>query len=545
MPSEAELLRYLEANPRIADHFKLKWPVNPYTGEFYIPHKPTPKQRAYLCLYHEEALFGGAAGGGKTDALLMGALQNVDVPGYSAIIFRRTLTDHRLPDSSLSRMMNWLQPHLQNRSVKFNGQENTFHFPTFNADGTPGFPSLINFGYIGEEAAEYRYQSSAYQYIGWDEVSQHLEANYTYLFSRLRRIRCPIHGDKPIDVCANCKQLSQVPLKVRGATNPGGFGHRWIKDRFRITGEPDPDNPGKLRYVGKDPNRPFIPALARDNPYLDYESYEKTLQNLPKVVREQLLAGDWSISHDSRYKAHWFRRWSRYGNSYVLGEDGHGPTFRLSEFIRIIFCVDPASTAKESPGDTQIVKGAPVSGLSFTVIGVFGVTKDYNLVWLDNLRVRAEVPDILNHVRTYYNRWHPSYITVEAIGGGKAVYQLLAAMGLPVKAVYPHTDKLTRAASAMLLAEKGRIWLPQRTLNMPWLKDLEDEVFTWIGHPQEIDDQIDVLSMAGMDIASEAISGGFVEQPLAPNEEETILSESPFIISANSSHSPADRNFYG
>ena len=56
----------------------------------YIPHQPTPKQREFLSLTDREAFYGGAAGGGKSDALLMGALQYVHVPNYAAILFRRT-----------------------------------------------------------------------------------------------------------------------------------------------------------------------------------------------------------------------------------------------------------------------------------------------------------------------------------------------------------------------------------------------------------------------------------------------------------------------
>src|SRR3989337_968646 len=73
----------------------------------YIPHRPTPKQSAFLILPHREAFYGGAAGGGKSDALLMGALQYVDVPGYAALILRRTFTDLAKAEALIPRSLEW------------------------------------------------------------------------------------------------------------------------------------------------------------------------------------------------------------------------------------------------------------------------------------------------------------------------------------------------------------------------------------------------------------------------------------------------------
>ena len=63
----------------------------------FTPHKPTPRQEAFLGLACREALYGGAAGGGKSDALLMAALEYVHVPTYSALILRRTFADLNKP----------------------------------------------------------------------------------------------------------------------------------------------------------------------------------------------------------------------------------------------------------------------------------------------------------------------------------------------------------------------------------------------------------------------------------------------------------------
>lgn len=229
----------------------------------YIPHDPEPKQAQFLLIPEDEALYGGAAGGGKSDALLMSALQFVNVPGYAAILFRRTYTDLLLPEGLMNRAEEWLGP----TDAKWSEKNKTWKFPS-NA--------TLTFGYLEIEKHKFRYQGAAFQSIGFDELTQFTESQYRYLFSRLRRL-----------------EDSYVPLRMRSASNPGGEGHEWVKQRFIIEG------PTK--------GRPFIPATLDDNPYLDREEYVKSLNKLDPTTREQLLKGDWTAAQPGNmFQRSWF-----------------------------------------------------------------------------------------------------------------------------------------------------------------------------------------------------------------------------------------------
>lgn len=487
----------------------------------YIPHTPQPKQLAFLMLPHKEAFYGGAAGGGKSDALLMAALQYVDVPGYSAILFRRTLSELKLSGALLDRAHTWLS----GKRCNYVAGEHTYYFPTISPWGGYGEPSKLAFGYMGQDSAKARYQSAEYQFVGFDELTHYPEADYTWMFSRLRKVVCSKHPNldkegSPIyeDNCPECRLKKMVPIRLRGASNPGNIGHKWVKERFRIEpvqrlvdGKPD------VVYIGNHPERPFIPATVVDNQYIDQKAYIEALNELDPLTRAQMKKGDWGASLDARYKAEWFadRRYYRRNEYYVLGAKGVG--FLRNQFLKVFTVIDPAASGREGPGDMERFKKP---GKSWTVLTTFGLTQDYNLLILDMVRVYVEAPEILRLAKNVYKAQKPVYMICESAGVGKAVYQALSKAGLPVKAIHPHQDKVMRATDALIRAEKGQIWLPAHP-GPAWLRDMEEELFTWIGHPHETDDIIDTISYAATDVSWEAAGDERANDPDLPEEEMT------------------------
>jgi predicted phage terminase large subunit-like protein len=237
----------------------------------YIMFKPligaggrSPQLEFLLC-EDMEVFYGGSGGGGKSVAMLAGALQYVDCPGYAALLLRRTLTDSSLPDALLSLAHNWLD----GTKARFDSKNNCFVFPS---------GAVVVFGYCKNEGDEQRYRSAQFQYVGVDELTEWNEKQYLFLFSRLRR-----------------PKRSSVPLRMRCASNPGGIGHNWVKQRF-------------VKIVKVVEDRVFIPAKLVDNPEIDQEGYRKSLMNLDPVRRAQILEGNWDINPEGRkFQRDWFK----------------------------------------------------------------------------------------------------------------------------------------------------------------------------------------------------------------------------------------------
>lgn len=491
----------------------------------FIPHLPTAKQMAFLLIPHLEAFYGGAASGGKSDALLMAASQYVDMPSFHALILRRTLTDLKMPGALLERSHEWFD-RFNKKEARYVAGEHSWYFPTREHTGKESFPARIQFGFIGESNAKLRYQGTEFQFVGFDEVTQFVESDYLYLFSRLRKLICPIHKidpntGKPIykDDCPICVRQRSIPIRMRSASNPGGPGHLWVKRRFKIGPDINAAEEKKLgrkaKYIGKDKSRPFMPAQVKDNPFVDQESYEKALDKLDLVTREQLKRGDWGISPDSRFKKDWTKYYSLRREYISLGEDGGGPVHTRQSWRRIFMTVDSASSSREGPGDDTIYGYEP----SWTVHSVWALTADYNLLWLDMRRFRKEIPEATEELIRLYRFWRCQHVCIETNGLGAGIAQTVARQGLIVKELAKHTDKVVNATDAILRMSQGRIWFPQ---NASWLEEAEEEIFTWMGDPNQTDDVVDTLADAAKDVSWEAYtSGAEGESP----ETETLTSE--------------------
>lgn len=434
----------------------------------YIPanHRPHKKQLAFLALPHDEALYGGAAGGGKSDALLMGALAWCDTPGFSAIIFRRTITDAALPSSILSRAKLWLEPFVASGEVKFDPKMSTFHFPS---------GAKLCIGYLKSEGIQARYQGGEYQYIGFDELTQFQEDEYRYLNSRLRRI----------------VGMEHIPLKLRAATNPGNIGHLWVKKYFGITKD---ETSGE--WIGTNPDAPFISAKLLDNPSID-PTYTKQLAKLNKVERERLANGDWDVVEDSVFKDFWF------ANRYTYKENSTDRWYKLTSIdgiesinhkeLYIFTTVDCAVSTKTGIQGVSFIKDQPAS---HSVISTWGCTHDYKLLLLDNQRFQSTIPELLDRICGNQKLWNPLYNIIEKNGPGEGVCQISEQRGLPVRPVSTKVDKLINSTAAQFRAEKGQIWIPAYA---NWLKEWEDEIFAWTGHKHEPNDQVDALSNAAIE----------------------------------------------
>jgi hypothetical protein len=246
----------------------------------YIKSKPTPKQAAWLMYDGLEGFYGGAAGGGKSEGLLMGALQYVDVPNYSALILRRSYTDLALAGALMDRARSWLQ----DTPATWNRETHSWHFPS---------GASLTFGYIATDADRFRYQSAEFQYIAWDEITEfESDIAYTFMFSRLRT-----SGDL----------RGKVPLRMRSASNPVGPGVGWVRPRF-IENIPEPfrleEVNGTYIEVPDPSQRLFLPATFKDNEHLDAASYLFSLKQLPEATQERLIQGSWEAIDGAAFP-HW------------------------------------------------------------------------------------------------------------------------------------------------------------------------------------------------------------------------------------------------
>ena len=243
-------------------------------------------QTDFLSSSEREVLYGGAAGGGKSYAMLADPLHGLNSPNFSGLLVRHTTEELR----ELIQKSQELYPRAI-PGIKWSERKSQWTSPR---------GGRLWMSYLDKDMDVTRYQGQAFNWIGFDELTQWSSPYaWDYMRSRLRS--------------AFAKELG---LYMRATTNPGGAGHSWVKKMFIDpspsrqpfwatnieTGEEIHFPKGHTRAGEPLFKRRFIPARLFDNPYLsEGGDYEAMLLSLPEHQKKQLLDGNWDVSEGAAF----------------------------------------------------------------------------------------------------------------------------------------------------------------------------------------------------------------------------------------------------
>lgn len=518
-----------------------------HLGKYDVPMGAQPgAQEKFLSSPADIVFYGGAAGGGKTIALLLEALRHVGVPGYQGVIFRRTYPQVKNP-GGLWDESTGIYPHVRGCKAQGNKSDLKWIFPARSA---------IKFAHMQREENKLEWMGSQVAFIGWDELTHFSESQFFYMLSRNRStcgIRPYIRATMNPDADSWVAQFIEWYIGDDGYIIPerSGVIRYFIRDKGELIWA-DTRAELKEKYpklIAK--SFTFITATVFDNEILLAKNpdYLSNLMSLPLVERERLLGdskrgGNWKIKPAAGkvFNRAWFevkeaapalpvlskpeeiadylktRGWlpenlpegvdpdsffdKNSGLPYgaVLVNSGQGKPkamFQLSAANipvipsgREVRFWDLADTAKKVAGDDPDY----TVGLKLRQVG-----GEYYI--MDVVRLRAESPTVdktmLNTaIQDGYQcavRWE-----IEPSASGKrnnrALMKLFA--GFDAKGKRPVGDKALRAMPAARQAEAGNIkLLYSKEWNEPLLKELHN--FPDDGH----DDQVDALSGAFNELA--------------------------------------------
>lgn len=412
---------------------------------------PQPKQElaSILASQVDELLYGGAAGGGKTEWLAEYLIAQCETyRGNRVIVFRRIFP-------SLNRT---ILPRLKSKlfgRAKHNAQEHTFTFPN---------SSILEYGSLQYADDVYAYQGTEYGCIAWEEITEFLEFQVDYLTGRLRST---VPGVRPHSVAT---------------TNPGGVGHSWVKKRWVKPPKDDinegelPPRPGEVwrpaatEETPRPPTRVFVPATLKDNPKLteaDPGYVDRLLRNKSRAIRKALSEGDWDAI-DAIEGALWTR------------EDLEGgrvrPELAIHQvgLLRRVIAVDPSDGDQDGDGFGVSDCGRGMDGVGY-VLGSWE--------WRASPRVMAA-----RAVRLYHELGADALV-VEKNHGSKWMLETFRQVDpyVNLEVVWASDKKRTRAEPvAALFEHDSSALLKYRARIAGYFEELEDELTATAFEPGEL-----------------------------------------------------------
>lgn len=226
---------------------------------------PQPKQEAALCRPEFEVGFGGARGGGKTDAGIAWLGYDSDHPRLRGLVVRKNSVD----------LGEWLiRAREIHPKLKITGNPPVLHFPGKNGEVAGGATFFT--GHLKDKDSFSKY------------VGQNLPR---MLLEELNLIPSEEQYEKLLASCRST--IPGIAPQVFSTFNPDNVGHTWIKRRFRLSGIPRENVITKDARTGR--LRIFIPATVDDNQVLvsNDPDYMRFLEGLPDGLREQWRWGSW------------------------------------------------------------------------------------------------------------------------------------------------------------------------------------------------------------------------------------------------------------
>ena len=454
------------------------------------PH-PGPQSK-FLASSADIAIYGGAAGGGKTFALVLEPLRHVHVSNFQAVIFRRTAEQVRTA-GGLWDESSGLYPLAGGK-----GREHTLDWRWKSG-------ATVRFEQLQHEQTKLEYQGSQITLEGWDELTHFTESQFFYLLSRNRSV-C---GVKPyVRATCNPDSRSWVARLIAwwidqdsGYAIPERSGvKRWFvraADRLEWA-----DTRAELqeRYPEQTPKSlTFIPASLDDNPTLlrTDPSYRANLMLLPRVERERLLGGNWKTSEGTLIDDANLRRYSRSGDLMLATVAGKQFIVHPNQCRRFA-TIDTAGTSREKAEEN---KGKPPS---WTVCEIWDYCHAADLLFLNHVyRDRVGWGDLKAGIRRTLTDHRVTRAYIENAHVGPSLREEL--QGIQCEMIGPVIDgmteshrgaKLERAIASGLLSriEDHRLLIPDD--DRPWIRAFRDELTSWSGLPDETADQIDTASYA-------------------------------------------------